>query len=352
MITYVPFLKFKTGEVNAIGALDDDVKTAICPFFDFPKKEGLTADEFKGMVAKADRALGKHMPDLAEFYFDTHDISDTLLIDGIQNYRYLLENISEWPVIPVVGLDRDQSRNDAVKELKEEGKIASAHIALRLSLEDFESYGAVQDEIAALAPIFEHFEDLDLVLDCRICDGADPVKVSKAIVKFSKQFCAEHQVRRVVVTGSSIPSSISTLVKVRTELVLDRMELAIFQKVFSEHGHMALVFGDYATVSPDYAEVTLPPEMLQTRMTPRFIYTMKGRHFIIRGGRIKGDYGQYFGMAKTLCGKGFFRGKAFSPGDAYLEEKGRGSGSYCTPAAVIKPTVNAHITYMVSVLPF
>jgi len=352
MITYIPFLKFKTGEVNAIGALDADVRAAICPFFDLPKKEGLTADEFKGMVAKADRALGKHMPDLAEFYFDTHDISDALFIDGIQNYRYLLEYLSEWPVIPVVGLDRDPSRIDAVKELKGEGKIASAHLALRLSFEDFESYGAVEDEIAALAPIFELFEDLDLVFDCRICDGADPGKASKAIVKFSKQFCAEYQVRRVVVTGSSIPSSISTLLKVRTDLVIDRMELAIFQRVSPDHDHTALVFGDYATVSPDYADVSLPPEMLQTMMTPRFIYTMKGRHFIIRGGRIKGDYGQYFGMAKTLCGKSFFRGKGFSPGDTYLEEKGRGLGSYCTPAAVIKPTVNAHITYMVSVLPF
>lgn len=352
MITYVPFLKFKTGEVNAIGSLDADVRATICPFFDFPRREGLTADEFKEMVAKADRALGRHMPDLAEFYFDTHDISDALLVDGMQNYRYLIENLSVWPVIPVVGLNRNRSRVDTVRELKEEGKVAAAHLALRLGVEDFENYGAVKDEIAALAPIFNLFDDLDLIFDCRICDRANPVAVSNAIVRFSKEFCAEYQVRRVVVTGSSIPSSIGTLLKVRTDVVLNRIELAIFQRVSSTHDHNQLVFGDYATVSPDYADVTLPPEMLQTMMTPRLIYTMRGRHFIIRGGRIKGNYGQYFGMAKALCEKTFFRGKGFSSGDTYLDEKSRGLGSYCTPASVIKPTVNAHITYMVSVLPF
>lgn len=352
MITYVPFLKFKSGEVNAVGSLAADVRERICPFFDIPKKEGLTAEEFKEIASKIDRAVDRHMSDLAEFYLDTHDISDDLLVDGVQNYRYLLETLSKRPVIPVVGLDRDRAHSDAVKQLREAGKLTSAHIALRLSVEDFENYGAIKAELADLDSTFELFKSIDLVFDCRICEGADPIKVSKAIVKFSKKFCSEYTVRRVIVTGSSIPSSISTLLKVREDLVIDRAELAIFLRVSSEHDHMHLVFGDYATVSPDYSDLTTPPEMLQTRMTPRFIYTMKGRHFIIRGGRIKGNYGQYFGMAKTLCGRAFFRGKDFSTGDAYLDEKSQGLGSNCTPASVIKPTVNSHITYMVSVLPF
>ena len=87
-------------------------------------------------------------------------------------------------------------------------------------------------------------------------------------------------------------------------------------------------------------------------MTPKFIYTLKGRHFFIRGERIRGNYEQYFEMARKLCAKAFYRGKAFSWGDTYLNEKSLELGGNCTPASVIKPTVNAHISYMASVLPF
>lgn len=352
MTTYVPFLKFKGGEINAIGSLDADVSAHLCPFFDFPMRGGLDTDQFEVITARTVRALQKHAPDLTEFYFDTYDVPDELQVDGEQCYGHLLTALSEHPVIPVLALNRDASRIAIVRTLKENGTIRSPHLALRLSAEDFESFGAVINEIAAFAPIFELFEDVDLVFDFRVCHGVDPVKAAKTVLSFSQKFCLIYPVRRVIVTGSSIPSTIGSLLKTRSDVVFDRAELKIFHEVAPKHTHAPLVFGDYATVSPDYVDPTLPPEILQSFMTPRLIYTIKGRHFIIRGGRIKGAYHQYFTMAKTLCSNGFFRGRGFSTGDEYLDDKGRGLGNNGTPAAVVKPTVNAHLTYMVSVLPF
>lgn len=39
MIRYIPFLKAKRGELTAMGELAPEVKQAICPFFDFPRKK-------------------------------------------------------------------------------------------------------------------------------------------------------------------------------------------------------------------------------------------------------------------------------------------------------------------------
>jgi Beta protein len=39
MINYIPFLKAKRGEFNAMSELVSEVKQAICPFFDFPRKK-------------------------------------------------------------------------------------------------------------------------------------------------------------------------------------------------------------------------------------------------------------------------------------------------------------------------
>lgn len=350
MIAYIPFLKFKTGEVIAISELKADVRSAICPFFDYPKKTGgFSADQFKASVFKTVRGIAKHLSDLPEFYFDNYDVADTLTIDGDHNYQYLLQHLVAWPVIPVVGVDRSPDRLNAVATLKDNGVIKSNHVAFRLTAEDFEKFAVIEDDIENdLKPIFARFEAVDLVFDCRICGNADADKTSKAILDFSKKFCSKYQVRRVVVTGSSIPASISGVLKVKTECLLPRAELVIFGNVAEKHGHADLVFGDYTTVSPDYSDVSIPPEMMQIMMAPKFTYTLQDHHYLIRGAGLKANgYHQYFAMAKSLCSKKFFRGAAYSFGDAYLDQKSRKLGSNCTPAAAIKPTVNAHISYMV-----
>jgi len=103
-----------------------------------------------------------------------------------------------------------------------------------------------------------------------------------------------------------------------------------------------------STVSPFYSDVDLDPRIMQNVMTARLAYTFKGFHYFIRGSSVKSSgYEQYFGLASTLCGQSFFRGPTYSSGDRYLHEKSRRLGKNCTPAAVIKPSVVAHITYMV-----
>jgi len=101
-------------------------------------------------------------------------------------------------------------------------------------------------------------------------------------------------------------------------------------------------------VSPFYSDAELDPKIMQKVMTARLAYTFQGSHYFIRGSSVGTDgYEQYFGLAHTLCGQSFFRGPTYSLGDRYLHEKSRRLGNNCTPGAVIKPLVVAHITYMV-----
>jgi hypothetical protein len=164
-------------------------------------------------------------------------------------------------------------------------------------------------------------------------------------VKFSQHFCSAYPVRRVVVAGSSIPASAADLANPRTERVLERTELKIYRAVQPHHAHARLVFGDYATVSPDYSDLALPGEILQNLMVAKLTYTFGDSHYVIRGSKTKGNLRQYFDMAATLCGKRFFR-TGYSAGDDFLEEKSRGAGSNCMPGTVIKPSVVSHISYM------
>lgn len=340
MSRYVPFLKAKQNEIKSISELYPVVLASITPFFDFPQqKGGYSSKDFKATADRICGRLAKNLPDKFEFYFDNFDLDQEIQVNGKHNYFHLLSGISNMNVIPVVGLDRSQKHVQAVVELKSKKKLQSDVVAFRVCPNEFESFDVVESDIESdLGSVFELFEEVDLILDCRVCDSSKVAQLASEIVAFSRRFCSTYKVRQVIVTGSSIPASIGEVLKVESECLIQRRELEIFAAVKENHRHSPLVFGDYTTVSPNYSDVNMPPEMLQNVMTAKLTYTVPGAHYFIRGSGLKTNGPQqYFRMANRLCSNSFFRGGTYSSGDAYLEDKSKGRGSNCTPNAVIKP---------------
>jgi hypothetical protein len=188
--------------------------------------------------------------------------------------------------------------------------------------------------------------EIDLVLDCRLCTGCNISETARQISVFSKRFCdAYPKVRRVIVTGSSLPASIGDVLNVDSAQIIARRELAIISKA-RDLSDIELIAGDYTTVSPFYSDADLDPKIMQNVMTPRLIYPFKQSYYVTRGVSMKkGGYGQYVRMTMDLCGQDFFRG--YSTGEAYFYDKSRRIGKNATNGTVGKPSVVAHITYMV-----
>ena len=348
MIRYAPFLKAKRGELTAVGGLNPKVKQAICPFFDFPrKKANYDPDSFANTTANIAASLKKHWGNDAEFYFDDLDIDQKLLIKGEHQYCHILKALKELRVIPVVGLDR-LKHNDAVAELKREGQIVSPAVAFRAEQGDFEDYDDNEDQIDYdLAAVFDQFEAIDLILDCRLCTGMKVSEAAQLIATFVRKFCGPREkVRRVIVTGSSIPATIGDILPVDSAVTVARRELEIIAKA-RDLSEIDLVTGDYATVSPFYSDTDLDPKLLQNIMTPRLIYPFDRSYFATRGTSLKsGGYDQYVELTKDLCAQSFFR-RGYSIGEDYFYEKSKRIGNNATNGTVIKPSVVAHITYMV-----
>jgi len=347
MIRYIPFLKAKRGELTAMAELAPEVKQAICPFFDFPRNKA--SNNLETYIAKAQSiatSLKKHWGSDAEFYFDDLDIDQKLTVKGEHQYAYMLKVLKELQVIPVVALDRTK-HNAAVAQVKRDGEIASATTAFRANQSDFEDFEDNEDQIDYdLASVFNQFEAIDLILDCRLCTSSNVLETARQIATFAKKFCdAYDKVRRVIVTGSSLPASIGEVLKVDSTEVVDRRELAIISNA-RNLSDVELVAGDYTTVSPFYSDADLDPKIMQNVMTPRLIYPFGQSHYVTRGVSMKsGGYGQYVGLTVELCGQNFFR-PGYSTGEDYFYEKSQRVGSNATNGTVIKPSVVAHITYM------
>lgn len=348
MIRYVPFLKAKRGELTAMGELAPEVKRAICPFFDFPRKKAkYPSHAYANTADSIATSLKKHWGSDAEFYFDDLDIDQKLIVGGEHQYAYMLKALDELQVIPVVALDRI-SHNAAVASLKSNGEISSATVAFRADRGDFEDFDGNEDQIDYdLANVLGAFEAIDLILDCRLCTGINVLETAQQIATFARKFCGVYDnVRRVIVTGSSIPAAIGDLIDVDSTEIVARPELAITAKA-RELSEIELVAGDYTTVSPFYSDADLDPRIMQNVMTPRLIYPFKHSYYVTRGVSMKsGGYEQYVGLTADLCARDFFR-LGHSTGEDYFYEKSRGIGKNAMNGTVVKPSVVAHITYMV-----
>lgn len=115
-------MKLKQNEILAISALSPDIKSSLTPFFDFPRKQEseYKEAEFKKKVHKAIRQFQTHLSGLTEIYLDTFDLSSSLQIDGDDCYKYLLQHLSLFPIIPTVSIDRSPSHIRAVEDSKED----------------------------------------------------------------------------------------------------------------------------------------------------------------------------------------------------------------------------------------
>ncbi len=348
MINYIPFLKAKTGELTAMGQLTPEVKQAICPLFDFPRNnENYTSENYAKKTIKIAKSLTKHWGSDAEFYFDDFDISQNLQVEGEHKYAFALRALRELQVIPVVGLGRT-THNDSVVRLKREGMISSATVAFRAEQVDFEDFESKDDDIDYdLTTAFDEFEAIDLILDCRLCTNMDIIETAQQIATFSRKFSRTYEkIRRIVLTGSSIPASIRDTVNTDDSAIIPRHELEIIAKA-RDLVELDIITGDYATVSPLFAEMTFSPLLIQRVTAPKLIYSFDNCHYISRGTSLaSGGQDQYVGLINDLVNQAFFRGSGYSFGDNYFDDKIKRIGNKATNGAVVKPSVVAHITYM------
>ena len=348
MIRYIPFLKAKRGEFNAMSDLALNVKAAICPFFDFPrKKENYDANSFAVKAGNIERGLKKHWGDEAEFYFDDLDVAPKLSVFGKEKYEYIMGLLQELRVIPVVGLNRS-SHNASVAKLKRDGEIESGTIALRVLRDDFEEFDVVRDQIVSeLGDVFGEFDEIDLILDCRVCGGLDVTSTAQQIAVFARKFSRAFTVRRTIVTGSSIPGSLSDLVKSNSAQTVPRRELAILAATRSL-ADGTILEGDYTTVSPFFSDADFDPRLFQKVTAPRLIYSFNNSHYIARGQSLEsGGPAQYVGITNTLCEQPFYRGRGYSTGEKYFDDKRKRIGRNATNGTIVTPSIVAHITYMV-----
>ncbi|WP_293269020.1 hypothetical protein [Neptunomonas sp.] len=347
MNNYTPFLKFKTAEIGALKALKDAELEAVTPFFDLATRKDITDEDVKKTIIKGVRKYELNFKNSNGFYIDDFDIDDSMRINGSIVYEFLIQTFQEIDFIPVIGLDRTTQRINSVFN----PLIISDTLAIRLNQEDFISYTLIEDELAELLERADsQYSKFHLLLDCRLCIDSGVVDLSTKLIQLIQAISSDHHFEKIIISGSSIHASVAEILPVSSEALITRKECNIFQMVTQELGDR-FGFGDYTVISPNYSDADIPKSALRKVMTAKVIYSYEDKHHFLRGGAIETHprgAKQYDDMCLTLTSYVFYRGKAYSVGDEYIDTKSNGIGVDALPHSIGKYLINAHMTFMIN----
>ncbi|MGB9866749.1 MAG: beta family protein [Bacillota bacterium] len=334
MVRYVPILKWKEAERNALRYLQEDVKSAICPVICVTKN--VEVDSFPAQVIK-------NWGPNRQFYLDFHPT----FADNPCTFIEALSGESECQqlsMIPVFSVDKPDGYLEAISDNQH---LFDDIVALRIGCQDIENLEDIKEHV--LDKLRTKAKDIDIILDLgQLPQGTGDLSallatmVSSALTSILPKTTA----RTFIVAATSFPE---TLRVTRNEVSkLCRHEWLVWKAIHRKYPDV--VFGDYGCDDPQ--DIEYPPGIT---IVPTIRYTKGDYWFIVRGAydpRAPYDYAQYHSLSRKLIAMAdVYCGKDYSWGDAKIyncatRECDGSSGCHGNQKTWLEISMNHHLTYV------
>ncbi len=348
---YVPVLRWKAAEKNAIQGLRREDKSRLKPLLEiippsFRAKNGASRPSvrkvFHTIAQDIDKCWGS-----SPVFVDV----DHLINAGIREPSglHLLEVLAQetrrlFPLfpgksnlVPVTGLSRSEDYQNAVSSIVEEDKTGACFRISRREVSHPKLAGKLEELLSGLRL---DVTDTDLMVDYQTpdCSNPDLRTLCKLLPQLSKW-------RSFIVLIGAFPRDLQKLEKNRRHTLLRDDWLSWHNQVMMlPPGTRWPTFGDYTIQHPVYKE---PPEHSNPSASIRYAHS---EHWVIMRGEglcHKGSPGnaQYPAEAQLLCEMDEFCGEDFSRGDRYILEASQQPESPGTPYTWLSAGINHHMTY-------
>lgn len=358
MKLYIPCLKAKRSEVLSLDDLDGTIKSFVVPFFDIPQDSKNQTDisiknKIDAFVEQIKRS--SFFTSTTPFYIDNNDLDESIYIDEMEQYSFLLNSLVDFNPIPVIGLDRTAAR--ITSAINFVNIMQCNTVAIRMKPEDIASYKLIKNELNILRNRFINPSIIryHLIIDFGYI-SPDVQPNIHDIKKFIDNIIQDWSFEYIATVGSSIPANISSLADTYSEEIFERKEHDVWVQVKTLYTDtdVHILYGDYTVVSPETSDVEIAPQLMRLVSTPKVFYSYRNKGICLRGGSFQTDSkgnDQYFDIADSLCSKSYFRQAPFSTGDRYAFERSSLSikrpAKAGSPSSWIRAMVNAHMTYII-----
>lgn len=312
---YIPLLRAKKGEFDALSHLPDSARQYTLPLLDIPKaKVGANISTY---LKKNASTLGK-IWNKREIFFDMpHWHDDAQTDEGEHVLLAVWKEFKENGVIahPIIGFDRWES-SEYAKAIKNILNLSDQKICFRLDKDTILDIGFMDEVIESIN------DQLNLQFDSTfaLLDFEDMTQTSitdiapKALDAI--HFLKSRGISNIILAGSSMPNSVAFIPESSSKLVT-RREFILWKMLFSRVEGVNLSFGDYGVRNP-----RSPEEVRNPNINGKIRYTIADQYFIVRGhslGKSPG-YNQYFTLAHMVISSPYYLGANFSWGDERILE--------------------------------
>ena len=324
---YVPVLKWRQGEYQALMRLDDDAKKAIVPLLE------ITPPDYDFELQETKKTIDEHLSTFAgrlkAKWGSRMALVDTVLLDptdrmetGTHPLLWLMDEVRPQGghLVPVTGLDRDAATQNAVRIAHQ---VDHCGAALRCSLED-----AADDFDTRVETLLEQIEVeinmLDIIIDLKR-PNFDPVDgLAQLLAAVLAGADAFHSARSVTIVATAFPE---TMAEVSAPIAfVRRREWELYGALLGhlKAGQRQPAFGDYCIAAPDLFQGDM--RLIKPSATVR--YTTDGGWVIAKGPNVRDNgFLQYRERCRTVVDSGRYLGPTFSMGSEYVDQCRLGNAS-------------------------
>jgi len=328
---YIPCLRWKQGEYQALMKLSPATKDWILPIIDVAEFFiGTPGSSFDHETGKPPKTIDEHLSKLAkrvklkwgikECFVDLHHIeAASRLADGQHPVTFIFNDLRSEGVeaIPVVGLEQDSQYRNSIREVV---TLDNRGSCLRASLQKASSSDFVEKIDSILGDIDIGPDQCDFILDLGAPDNFEPLDVFASILEsIIKTLPYLDDWRAFGLIGHSLPVSVNKLSAGIS--ILPRSEWPLYKRVVSNLRKSRIrvpTFGDYAVNHP--AALNLDMRFIYPKAAIK--YTINDEWLISRGDPIRGRKGIGLSQFSELCNlivrSKHYCGASFSFGDDYI----------------------------------
>ncbi|MEW6532344.1 MAG: beta family protein [Thermodesulfobacteriota bacterium] len=346
---YVPVLKWKQGEYQALNRLDNAVKDNLTPLLEIPPvgydfETGIERESIDDHLDDFGRRLKAKWHNRPCFVDAKYVDSAVRMSDG----RHFIETIFEHArsercrAIPVVGLSNDLPWLAATAAAI---RADARGVALRLTPLDFDRADLPREIRRVLTALDIDYGDSDLIVDVEAPNFQPLTMFVQMIVTCVRTIPRLTRWRSFTITGTSYPATIAGLRSPFQEI--PRLEWRMYQRLVNRLGTATRLptFGDYAVAHPE-------PIALNMRLVKPFAklrYTSNDFWYIGKGTNVRDHgYSQYRQLCQTLMAHPCFDGRGSSAGDDYIADCAQGTARTGNLTTWVWVSTNRHLTKVVN----
>ncbi|MCT9000640.1 beta family protein [Chelativorans intermedius] len=315
---YVPALRWRQGEYQALARLAAVAKDRIVPYVTIPEVE------FDFELWQPKKTVQEHVhPFAARFkakwgqrpaWVGVHpSISGEPMGDGRDIFTYVFEAMRTFQAnaMPAVPLDASSPMIASVAGIVATDGLGAA-IAVRL--EDLMKPDARTRIEALAAALGVSLHEIDLIVDLGAPNFEPYNAFAGALIAAMQKLGDLHAFRNFVVIGTAIPETFKDIAKGADQL--PRHDWLFYQALLGKMpvGVRQPNYGDYTIVHPEFKAL----DMRMIKAAGKLVYTTSAAWEVRKGGAFNDNRAQMHGHCASIVASGKFDGAGYSSGDEYI----------------------------------